>query len=143
MALEAIARPIGPPGGATGDEKTRVYDVSMVLTTLSDEALLAGLDAICGEGRRVLARLLLHLIEVDERRLVGMGFREKESRGALEIVFARDSTSDAAPPIELRRRCSSATRRTAVAWSAHALATSRRRARASSAVEDTARSRGA
>ncbi len=41
----------------------------MQLTDLSDDALLASLRAICGEGNRLLARMLVHLGEVEERRL--------------------------------------------------------------------------
>ncbi len=41
----------------------------MQLTALSDDALLASLRAICGESNRLLARLLVHLGEVEERRL--------------------------------------------------------------------------
>jgi 5-methylcytosine-specific restriction endonuclease McrA len=41
----------------------------MNLTDLSDAQLLDGLKSLCGQGRVVLARLLAHLIEVDERGL--------------------------------------------------------------------------
>ncbi len=41
----------------------------MTLTTLSDDELLASLASLCFETRKLLARLLLHLIEVEERRL--------------------------------------------------------------------------
>ncbi len=41
----------------------------MKLTDLSDAQLLDGLKTLCGQGRMVLARLLAHLIEVEERRL--------------------------------------------------------------------------
>jgi hypothetical protein len=41
----------------------------MMLADVSDEALVATLRAICSEGRHLLARLLLHLGEVEERRL--------------------------------------------------------------------------
>ena len=41
----------------------------MKLTDLSDAQLLESLKAVCGEGRVVLARLLAHLIEVEERRI--------------------------------------------------------------------------
>src|SRR5271165_786442 len=41
----------------------------MKLTNLSDAQLLESLKTVCGQGRVVLARLLVHLIEVEERRL--------------------------------------------------------------------------
>ncbi len=41
----------------------------MTLTNLSDEALLSSLSSVCLETRRLLGRLLLHLIEVEARRL--------------------------------------------------------------------------
>jgi hypothetical protein len=41
----------------------------MKLTDLSDAQLLQSLKTVCGQGRVVLARLLAHLIEVEERRL--------------------------------------------------------------------------
>jgi hypothetical protein len=41
----------------------------MQLTDLSDDALLASLRAVCAEGNRLLARLVVHLGEVEERRL--------------------------------------------------------------------------
>ena len=41
----------------------------MSLANLSDEALLCGLSAVCFEARRLLGRLLLYLIEVEQRRL--------------------------------------------------------------------------
>jgi hypothetical protein len=41
----------------------------MTLANLSDEALLSSLSAVCSDTRRLLARLLLHLIEVEARRL--------------------------------------------------------------------------
>src|SRR5215469_11766104 len=41
----------------------------MKLTDLSDGQLLDSLEALCGHGRVVLARLLAHLVEVEERRL--------------------------------------------------------------------------
>ena len=41
----------------------------MQLLELSDEALLSQLTAICLEGHRLTARLVVHLIEVEERRL--------------------------------------------------------------------------
>lgn len=41
----------------------------MNLIDLSDEALLSSLDAICGDGRRLLARLVVHLAAVEERSL--------------------------------------------------------------------------
>jgi hypothetical protein len=41
----------------------------MKLTDLSDAQLLEGLRSLVGQGRAVLARLLAHLIEVEERRL--------------------------------------------------------------------------
>ena len=41
----------------------------MKLTNLSDAQLLDSLKTVCGEGRVVLARLLAHLIEVEDRRL--------------------------------------------------------------------------
>jgi hypothetical protein len=41
----------------------------MTLANLSDEALLSSLSAVCFEARRLLGRLLLHLIEVETRRL--------------------------------------------------------------------------
>jgi len=41
----------------------------MRLPHLSDEQLLDSLKTLCGQGRVVLARLLAHLVEVEERRL--------------------------------------------------------------------------
>ena len=41
----------------------------MTLAHLSDEDLLTSLESVCFEQRRLLGRLLLHLIEVDVRRL--------------------------------------------------------------------------
>jgi hypothetical protein len=41
----------------------------MTLGNLSDEELVSSLTAICFETRRLLGRLLVHLIEVEERRL--------------------------------------------------------------------------
>ncbi len=41
----------------------------MTLANLSDEQLLSSLSAVCFETRRLLGRLLLHLIEVEARRL--------------------------------------------------------------------------
>jgi 5-methylcytosine-specific restriction endonuclease McrA len=41
----------------------------MNLTTMSNEELLSGLHSLVGQGRLVLARLLAHLGEVEERRL--------------------------------------------------------------------------
>jgi 5-methylcytosine-specific restriction endonuclease McrA len=41
----------------------------MTLADLSDAQLLDSLKTVCGQGRVVLARLLVHLIEVEERRL--------------------------------------------------------------------------
>src|ERR1700740_1907291 len=41
----------------------------MKLAELSDAQLLESLKSICGQGRAVLARLLAHLVEVEERRL--------------------------------------------------------------------------
>jgi 5-methylcytosine-specific restriction endonuclease McrA len=41
----------------------------MNLTTVSNEELLSGLQTLVGQGRVVLARLLAHLGEVEERRL--------------------------------------------------------------------------
>src|SRR5579859_4072972 len=41
----------------------------MKLVDLSDVQLLEGLTSLVGQGRAVLARLLAHLVEVEERRL--------------------------------------------------------------------------
>src|SRR5215469_4141731 len=41
----------------------------MMLAHLSDGQLLDSLKTLCGQGRVVLARLLAHLVEVEERRL--------------------------------------------------------------------------
>ena len=41
----------------------------MTLTNLSDAELLSSLSVVWVETRRLLGRLLLHLIEVEERRL--------------------------------------------------------------------------
>jgi hypothetical protein len=41
----------------------------MSFANLSDEELLSSLSAVCFEARRLLGRLLLHLIEVEQRRL--------------------------------------------------------------------------
>jgi 5-methylcytosine-specific restriction endonuclease McrA len=43
--------------------------LSVNLSNLSDDALVSQLEAIRGEGQRLLARLLVHLIEVEERSL--------------------------------------------------------------------------
>src|SRR5215475_13830086 len=41
----------------------------MSLANLSDEELLSSLSTICSEARRLLSRMLLYLIEVEQRRL--------------------------------------------------------------------------
>ncbi|HEX8795868.1 MAG TPA: HNH endonuclease signature motif containing protein [Polyangiaceae bacterium] len=41
----------------------------MKVSDLSDAQLLEGLKSLCGQGRAVLARLLAHLVEVEERKL--------------------------------------------------------------------------
>ena len=41
----------------------------MKLGDLSDAQLLESLETLCGQGRVVLAGLLAHLVEVEERRL--------------------------------------------------------------------------
>jgi hypothetical protein len=41
----------------------------MNLTDLSDDELLSGLRAVLGSERRGIARLLKHLVEVEERRI--------------------------------------------------------------------------
>src|SRR5579883_2718224 len=41
----------------------------MKLADLSDAQLLESLKSLCGQSRAVLARLLAHLVEVEERRL--------------------------------------------------------------------------
>ena len=41
----------------------------MKLTDLSDDELVASLSAICLEAHRLTARMIIHLIEVEERRL--------------------------------------------------------------------------
>jgi hypothetical protein len=41
----------------------------MSLTHLSDEALVASLASVCADERRLLARLIQHLVEVEDRRL--------------------------------------------------------------------------
>lgn len=41
----------------------------MTLTHLSDDQLLTSLDDLCLAGRRLDARLIVHLVEVEERRL--------------------------------------------------------------------------
>src|SRR4051812_8269662 len=41
----------------------------MVHTSLSDEELLAAIASLCLEGRRLVARLIVHLIEVEDRGL--------------------------------------------------------------------------
>src|SRR5687768_11577974 len=41
----------------------------MTLSDLSDSELVSRLHAICGDGHRWTARLVVHLIEVEERRL--------------------------------------------------------------------------
>ena len=46
-----------------------MYKRRMTLTHLSDEDLITSLKSVCFEQRRLLGRLLLHLIEVDIRRL--------------------------------------------------------------------------
>src|SRR5262249_2690767 len=54
---------------ACGGRKCRVYKGCMKLTELSNEELLKGLDALVGQGRALLARLLAYLGEVEDRRL--------------------------------------------------------------------------
>jgi hypothetical protein len=44
----------------------------MKLADLSNEALLSDLRGLIGEGRRLLARLIAYLGEVEERRLIWM-----------------------------------------------------------------------
>src|SRR5215469_16052097 len=41
----------------------------MTLAHLSDQQLLSSLTSVCFETRRLLGRLLLHLIEIEDRRL--------------------------------------------------------------------------
>src|SRR5262245_22665147 len=41
----------------------------MSLTDLSDDALLSGLEAICHESNRLLARMVQYLVEVEQRSL--------------------------------------------------------------------------
>jgi hypothetical protein len=41
----------------------------MSLTHLSDEALVASIASVCADERRLLARLIQHLVEVEDRRL--------------------------------------------------------------------------
>jgi hypothetical protein len=41
----------------------------MVLSNLSDDELMRGLRGICAEGRRLTARMIAYLVEVEERRL--------------------------------------------------------------------------
>src|ERR1700758_3484250 len=41
----------------------------MKLADLSDAQLLESLKSLCGQGRKLLARLLAHLVEVEQRRL--------------------------------------------------------------------------
>lgn len=43
--------------------------MSKDLTGLSDAALLTNLDGICANERGLLTRLILHLMEVEDRRL--------------------------------------------------------------------------
>jgi hypothetical protein len=53
--------------------------------------------------QRTLARVEvpeIPLADVATRGLVGMGFREKEVRRALDVVFTRHSTGEVALPIE-------------------------------------------
>jgi len=88
----------------------------MTLADLSNKELLLGLHALVGQGRIVLARMLAHLGEVEERRLnlqsacsslfdfcvrrrqrgyesemalrglTAMGFKEPQARRALGII---------------------------------------------------------
>src|SRR5262245_3984400 len=39
------------------------------LSSLSDDALLSGLDALCAEGHRLTARTIAYLVEVEHRSL--------------------------------------------------------------------------
>jgi hypothetical protein len=41
----------------------------MPQTSLSDEELVSRIAALCLEGRRLVARLIVHLIEVEDRAL--------------------------------------------------------------------------
>ena len=66
---EAIAREIVRWRGLQKAENLGCRTSFMILTSLSDEELLSSLSKVCQEAREVLARLLVHLIEVENRRL--------------------------------------------------------------------------
>src|SRR5262249_52940966 len=68
-SLERIFRTIVRSCGVERDRISDGKSVSMQLTNLTDVQLLDSLMTVCGQGRLVLARLLAHLGEVEERRL--------------------------------------------------------------------------
>lgn len=53
----------------TSDLIVHANDTLMSLSNLSDEALLASLNAICSDERHLIARQVLQLVEVENRRL--------------------------------------------------------------------------
>ena len=52
-----------------GARKSRVYDEQMQHTSLSDQELVSQIESLCLAGRRLVARVIVHLIEVEDRAL--------------------------------------------------------------------------
>ena len=50
-------------------EKSAWYQARMTLNHLSDDELMASLHGLCVDARRLDARVVVHLVEVEERRL--------------------------------------------------------------------------
>jgi len=73
FAGNAVARAIGAAvatqRGARSDGDLRAIEARMTLNALSDDDLVARLHALCLEARRVDVQLVVHLVEVEERRL--------------------------------------------------------------------------
>src|SRR5262249_52285938 len=60
---------IAQQGANTDEEKLGCTNLGMKLTEVSNEQLLSELHGLVRQGRALLARLLAHLGEVEERRL--------------------------------------------------------------------------
>jgi hypothetical protein len=56
-------------GALQAAQKVDGMKLRMSLTHLSDEALVASLASVCADERRLLAGLIQHLVEVEDRRL--------------------------------------------------------------------------
>jgi hypothetical protein len=67
--FEAIEGVFARVGGVQRDENLDGMTARMKPIDLSDEDLVARLSAICGDARRLVAGMIVHLIEVEERRL--------------------------------------------------------------------------